>query len=89
MLKDTKLDPSLTVDVLAAKTTGFSGSDLRELCRSAAMVPVRECMRAMAHDEQAIKKVGEEASLVFRCFWVIHTLELGLHYASINIERLL
>ncbi|KAF8123256.1 P-loop containing nucleoside triphosphate hydrolase protein [Boletus edulis] len=60
MLKDTKLDPSLTLEVLAAKTTGFSGSDLRELCRSAAMVPVRECMREMAHDEEAIKRVGQE-----------------------------
>ncbi|KAI9566236.1 ATPase [Boletus coccyginus] len=60
MLKDTKLDPSLTLEVLAAMTTGFSGSDLRELCRSAAMVPVRECMREMAHDEEAIKRVGQE-----------------------------
>ncbi|KAG9308409.1 ATPase [Chiua virens] len=60
MLKDTKLDPSLTLDVLAAKTTGFSGSDLRELCRSAAMVPVRECMREMAHDEETIKRIEEE-----------------------------
>ncbi|KAF8550550.1 AAA-domain-containing protein [Imleria badia] len=60
MLNDTKLDPSLTLDMLAAKTTGFSGSDLRELCRNAAMVPVRECMREMAHDEEAIKRVGED-----------------------------
>jgi SpoVK/Ycf46/Vps4 family AAA+-type ATPase len=60
MLKDTKLDPSLTTEVLAVKTTDFSGSDLRELCRNAAMVPVRECMREMAHDEEAIKRVGQE-----------------------------
>lgn len=67
MLKDTKLDPLLFIEVLAAKTTGFSGSDLRELCRSAAMVPVRECMREMAHDEEAIKRVGQEVRPVFRC----------------------
>lgn len=67
MLKDTKLDPSLTLEVLAAKTTGCSGSDLRELCRSAAMVPVRECMREMAHDEEAIKRVGEEVPQVVSC----------------------
>jgi len=60
MLGDTELDSSLTLEVLAAKTTGFSGSDLRELCRSAAMVPVRECMREMSHDEEAIKRVGQE-----------------------------
>ena len=67
MLKDTKLDPLLFIEVLAAKTTGFSGSDLRELCRSAAMVPVRECMREMAHDEEAIKRVGQEVRSVVRC----------------------
>lgn len=67
MLNDTKLDPSLTLEVLAAKTTGFSGSDLRELCRSAAMVPVRECMREMGHDEEAIKRVGQEVRLVVCC----------------------
>ena len=67
MLGDTELDASLTLEVLAAKTTGFSGSDLRELCRSAAMVPVRECMREMAHDEEAIKKVGQEVSSAVRC----------------------
>ncbi|KAF8835934.1 AAA-domain-containing protein [Paxillus ammoniavirescens] len=60
MLKDTKLDPSMSIPVLAAQTSGFSGSDLRELCRNAAMVPVRECMRQMAHDEEALKKVQAE-----------------------------
>ncbi|KAG1844614.1 hypothetical protein DFJ58DRAFT_25052 [Suillus subalutaceus] len=60
MLKDTKLDPNLSLRILASQTTGFSGSDLRELCRNAAMVPVRECMRAMEHDEEALTKVEKE-----------------------------
>ncbi|KAG1766603.1 ATPase [Suillus placidus] len=60
MLKDTKLDPHLALRVLASQTMGFSGSDLRELCRNAAMVPVRECMRAMEHDEEALTKVEKE-----------------------------
>ncbi|KAG2054182.1 ATPase [Suillus hirtellus] len=60
MLKDTKLDPQLSLRLLASQTTGFSGSDLRELCRNAAMVPVRECMRAMEHDEEALTKVEKE-----------------------------
>ncbi|KAG1884136.1 hypothetical protein F4604DRAFT_1491157, partial [Suillus subluteus] len=42
MLKDTKLDPNLSLRILASQTTGFSGSDLHELCRNTAMVPVRE-----------------------------------------------
>lgn len=60
MLKDTKLDPNISLRILASQTTGFSGSDLRELCRNAAMVPVRECMRAMEHDEEALMKVEKE-----------------------------
>lgn len=60
MLKDTKLDSHISLRVLASQTTGFSGSDLRELCRNAAMVPVRECMRAMEHDEAALMKVEQE-----------------------------
>ncbi|KAJ8586226.1 AAA-domain-containing protein [Rhizopogon salebrosus TDB-379] len=60
MLEETKLDPQLSLRFLASQTTGFSGSDLRELCRNAAMVPVRECMRAMEHDEEALTKVEKE-----------------------------
>jgi SpoVK/Ycf46/Vps4 family AAA+-type ATPase len=62
MLKDTKMDPELSLRFLASQTTGFSGSDLRELCRNAAMVPVRECMRAMEHDEEALTKVEKEVA---------------------------
>ncbi|KAH7885009.1 ATPase, partial [Phlebopus sp. FC_14] len=60
MLRDTKLDPSLSLRSLAEQTKGSSGSDLRELCRNAAMVPVRECMRKMSRDTEAIKRVEEE-----------------------------
>lgn len=46
MLRDTALSPALDLDVLAAHTDGFSGSDLQELCRNAAMVPLKEYMRS-------------------------------------------
>ncbi|KIY47195.1 ATPase [Fistulina hepatica ATCC 64428] len=53
MLKDTHLAPDFPIDLLASKTDGFSGSDLRELCRNAAMVPVREFMRDKDHEALA------------------------------------
>ncbi len=34
------------MDTLAEKTEGFSGSDLRELCRNAAIYRVRDLIRA-------------------------------------------
>ncbi|CAD6936673.1 unnamed protein product [Tilletia controversa] len=46
MLKQVDLDPSFSMPQLVAKTEGLSGSDLKEVCRSAAMVPVRELFRA-------------------------------------------
>ncbi|GAA5977609.1 hypothetical protein JCM10908_005037 [Rhodotorula pacifica] len=45
MLKDIKLDRNFDLEALVRKTDGLSGSDLKEACRNAAMVPVREYMR--------------------------------------------
>ena len=45
MLKDVKTDPSLEMDKLVLRTAGLSGSDLKEVCRNAAMIPVREYVR--------------------------------------------
>ncbi|KAJ9103982.1 hypothetical protein QFC21_002445 [Naganishia friedmannii] len=45
MLATTPLEPGFSLDTLARKTDGLSGSDLRETCRNAAMKPVRELMR--------------------------------------------
>ena len=45
MLKDTPLSPTLSLDLLAAETEGLSGSDLHELCRNAAMHPLKELIR--------------------------------------------
>lgn len=46
MLHNTTLSPTLNLDILADQTDGFSGSDLQELCRNAAMVPLKEYMRS-------------------------------------------
>ncbi|KJA23297.1 hypothetical protein HYPSUDRAFT_40129 [Hypholoma sublateritium FD-334 SS-4] len=56
MLKDTKLSPDFSIAILAEQTEGLSGSDLRELCRNAAMVPVREFMRSSTGNPKALEK---------------------------------
>ncbi|KAI9596187.1 AAA-domain-containing protein [Syncephalis fuscata] len=48
MLKDIKLSSPEMVSLLAKATEGFTGSDLKELCRNAAMIPVRERVRTEA-----------------------------------------
>ena len=46
LLKDTKVDrDNLDVDYLVTVMAGMSGSDIKEACREAAMVPVRELIR--------------------------------------------
>jgi SpoVK/Ycf46/Vps4 family AAA+-type ATPase len=46
ILKDTKTDPThFNIDYIARVTAGMSGSDIKEACRDAAMVPVREYIR--------------------------------------------
>ena len=45
ILKHDELDESLTIRELAKSTAGYSCSDLKELCRNAAYVPVQEWLR--------------------------------------------
>jgi ATPase family AAA domain-containing protein 1 len=45
ILGDTKRDPDFNLDYIAKVTAGMSGSDIKEACRDAAMVPMREHIR--------------------------------------------
>ncbi|KAG6899763.1 hypothetical protein C0993_007060, partial [Termitomyces sp. T159_Od127] len=56
MLKDTKISSDFSMGALAAQSEGFSGSDLKEICRNAAMVPVREYLRNAANQPELLEK---------------------------------
>lgn len=46
ILKDTKVDAgNFNMEYIARVTAGMSGSDIKEACRDAAMIPVREYIR--------------------------------------------
>ncbi|KAJ7639187.1 P-loop containing nucleoside triphosphate hydrolase protein [Roridomyces roridus] len=51
ILQDTPLAPEFPITTLVELTNGQSGSDLREMCRNAAMVPVREFVRDTKGDK--------------------------------------
>ncbi|KAL1903020.1 mitochondrial dynamin GTPase Msp1 [Sporothrix stenoceras] len=46
VLGDTKRDADFDLEYIAKVTSGMSGSDLKELCRDAAMMPMRETLRS-------------------------------------------
>ncbi|KAG6910659.1 hypothetical protein DXG01_008703 [Tephrocybe rancida] len=60
MLKDTKISPNFSMAELAAQSEGYSGSDLREMCRNAAMVPVREYLRSASENQELFEKGQNE-----------------------------
>ncbi|KAI0823984.1 ATPase [Trametes gibbosa] len=60
MLKDTLLAPNFSIRVLAEQADGLSGSDLKELCRNAAMRPMREFMRQADGDVDKLVKSQDE-----------------------------
>lgn len=59
MLSKTTLSPDFSISHLARLTEGRSGSDLKELCREAAMRPLREEIRSKGFDAV---KAGDEVS---------------------------
>ena len=60
MLNITPLAPDFSIRTLAEKTEDHSGSDLKELCRNAAMRPMREFMQEAGGDPEMIaQSLGE------------------------------
>jgi SpoVK/Ycf46/Vps4 family AAA+-type ATPase len=53
ILEGEVLGADVSVDAVAAATDGFSGSDLRQLCATAAMRPVRELLAASGRSAAA------------------------------------
>ncbi|KAI0763538.1 ATPase [Trametes elegans] len=60
MLKDTPLAEGFSIRHLAEQAEGLSGSDLKELCRNAAMRPMREFMRQADGDPEKLARTQEE-----------------------------
>ncbi|KAG5975761.1 hypothetical protein E4U55_007565 [Claviceps digitariae] len=57
ILQDAKVDEDFDLDRVSKITAGLSGSDIKEACRDAAMVPVREYMRQHRAGERQIVSV--------------------------------
>ncbi|KAI9453254.1 P-loop containing nucleoside triphosphate hydrolase protein [Lactarius psammicola] len=60
ILKDVPLAPNFPMRALAEYSRGKSGSDLKELCRNAAMLPVRELVRQANGDVALLARIQDE-----------------------------
>ena len=56
ILSDTILDPSFDIEAVVLRTNGYSGSDLKEMCREAALNSMREYIR---NNYKNGKRVGD------------------------------
>jgi SpoVK/Ycf46/Vps4 family AAA+-type ATPase len=59
-LKNTRLSPHFDIDTLVKVSAGMSGSDIKEACRDAAMLPVREYIREAKARGASMKGVKAE-----------------------------
>ncbi|KAK3318627.1 P-loop containing nucleoside triphosphate hydrolase protein [Apodospora peruviana] len=60
VLGDTRRDPEFNMDYIAKVTAGMSGSDIKEACRDAAMVPMREYIREHRASGAAMSSVDPQ-----------------------------
>jgi SpoVK/Ycf46/Vps4 family AAA+-type ATPase len=65
MLRDVPLAPGFPMRFLAEYANGKSGSDLKEMCRNAAMLPVREFVRRANGDVKLLARGQQEVRLCF------------------------
>ncbi|KAJ1954847.1 mitochondrial dynamin GTPase Msp1 [Linderina pennispora] len=60
MLKDVQLEKGFALKELVSATKGMSGSDLKEMCRNAAIKPLREYIRSNPVELQRCKEDGRQ-----------------------------
>jgi SpoVK/Ycf46/Vps4 family AAA+-type ATPase len=64
MLKDFQLASGFSIEKIAECTPRFSSSDLKELCRNAAMMPFRELVRQAGGNLEVLKDAQKEVRLL-------------------------
>ena len=71
ILKDEVCEPCLDIEQLAILTEGYSGSDLTELCKQAAYMPIRDLL-----DEERVHADGLAEAKVCQHFPFAHAKNL-------------
>ena len=59
-LKEVEVDSDIDWDLIVKSTEGFSGADMSNICREAAMMPLRRRLKASGIDVDAIDQLRKE-----------------------------
>jgi SpoVK/Ycf46/Vps4 family AAA+-type ATPase len=87
MLRDIQLAPGFPMRALAEYSGGRSGSDLKELCRNAAMFPVRELVRKANGDFARLAQGQKEVRLRYtRLVYPVTPTAQGFNLRPLTIE---
>jgi SpoVK/Ycf46/Vps4 family AAA+-type ATPase len=86
LLKNTDLEPSISIQEIAECSKGYSGSDLKEMCKSAAFVPIQELIRAHKGSVQDFdfSESLELRPLSFRDFFPAQQMQLTPKGVEVN-----
>jgi ATPase family AAA domain-containing protein 1 len=58
LLKKATLAPDFSIDRVVAATEGYSGSDIKEMCRNASMIPLREYLKVHGKELENRTRTG-------------------------------
>lgn len=91
MLKGVPLAPNFPMHILAEFSRGKSGSDLKELCRNAAMLPVRELVRQAKGDVALLARSQDEVRIRLLSVDLIqkHFLHRALNFVLLRSKTLM
>ena len=59
-MKGLEVDDDINWDYIVRKTDGYSGADMSNICREAAMMPLRRKLKASGIDVNAIDQLRKE-----------------------------
>lgn len=85
-MKDTELAEGFSLHQLAEEADGLSGSDLRELCRNAAMRPMREFIRGASDDHETLSRSQDEVRRAVRPARMSANLSQGFKLRPLTLQ---
>merc|ERR1719434_468311 len=83
VLQNEQVDHEMDYDDLANKTDGFSGSEIRDICKTAALNILEEVVQNLKHKQVQVERNPEKES-EYICRQIMNDVLLGMSYKQKN-----